>query len=561
MKIGHPDPRYLALICLLAGGAVHAAPAPPPFCKIVIDSWHKPGDPKLSVEIGALADVAAGNGLECAWQVLYGLRAPFPKSTPSVSSDAAFQAQAASNSVQAGSAAGSAGTTSAVSKPITPMSLATEYGGITSSTSNQTITLQIPLDGIPRALTAKGDVPYCSSPLIQFKNCAKGPTLSFFDRFGITASMNTSTRAGDIVATALGSGSANSQQVNAMASGSMAPSFSGSSFKWAIVRPNVDMSKLKIDDVKSAAAAEATESQKLFNSLQSQQRYNDWHDCVVKQFQDPMNDRYDVFAKYYTQLKPILLLGATVDCSPTPAAAPAVPQVAPEPVAPALKIFDDYIRQVSIVQARFDSAVATAVGGLTPILSFEYDYAAPQNQMTNSTFKLVGGWNWPKPKSSNAPSTWTATLNIGASIFNTRPAASVPQASLLRDLQAGAELDRVISSSKWPLLGKLGDSTASLAFYYQDQTSPSILTVTPGTPVPGVTLVGIPSTATQVFTQKGVIRVGQLKYGFGTGKNVKFPFAITYSSRTELIAHPVWGAQFGVTYDFSSLLSGTTTAK
>jgi hypothetical protein len=57
-----------------------------------------------------------------------------------------------------------------------------------------------------------------------------------------------------------------------------------------------------------------------------------------------------------------------------------------------------------------------------------------------------------------------------------------------------------------------------------------------------------------VFTRKGNISFVQLKYGFGTGTNVKFPIAVSWSNRSELIAHPTWGAQFGVSYDFSSLL-------
>jgi hypothetical protein len=102
----------------------------------------------------------------------------------------------------------------------------------------------------------------------------------------------------------------------------------------------------------------------------------------------------------------------------------------------------------------------------------------------------------------------------------------------------------------------MGDSTASGTYYFQYQSSPAILNVTPGSPLNGITIIGLPSNATQIFTQKGSIHVFQLKYGLGTGTNVKFPIAVTYSNRTELIAHPTWGLQFGVTYDFTSLLGG-----
>lgn len=142
---------------------------------------------------------------------------------------------------------------------------------------------------------------------------------------------------------------------------------------------------------------------------------------------------------------------------------------------------------------------------------------------------------------------------------NATPPSPVPQGSLLRSFQAGAELDYILNTSKAPgFLGKtIDDTTADLAFYYQDQISPSILNVTPGTPLDGITLVGLSSSAKQIFTQKGPIRVGQFKFGFGTGKNVKFPIAVTYASRTELLTHHTWGVNFGVTYDFTSLFSGS----
>jgi hypothetical protein len=116
-------------------------------------------------------------------------------------------------------------------------------------------------------------------------------------------------------------------------------------------------------------------------------------------------------------------------------------------------------------------------------------------------------------------------------------------------------LDKNIASSKWGWVGSLiGDTTLSATYYYQDQTSPSILKVTPGSPLSGITLADLPSTATQLFTQKGNINFVQLKYGFGTGTNVKFPIAVSWSNHSDLIQHPTWGAQFGISYDFTTLL-------
>jgi hypothetical protein len=66
---------------------------------------------------------------------------------------------------------------------------------------------------------------------------------------------------------------------------------------------------------------------------------------------------------------------------------------------------------------------------------------------------------------------------------------------------------------------------------------------------------GLPSSTTTAYAQRGVIHLGQAKLGFGTGNNMTFPLVFTYSNRSELVVHPTWGLQFGVTYNLSSLLS------
>ena len=98
--------------------------------------------------------------------------------------------------------------------------------------------------------------------------------------------------------------------------------------------------------------------------------------------------------------------------------------------------------------------------------------------------------------------------------------------------------------------------TFSVAYYFQDQTSPAILNVTPSGPVSGVTFAGLSSNATQVFAQKGKISIGQLRISLGSSKSgLRFPIAITGSNRTELITASKLGAQIGISYDFDSLFT------
>jgi hypothetical protein len=100
----------------------------------------------------------------------------------------------------------------------------------------------------------------------------------------------------------------------------------------------------------------------------------------------------------------------------------------------------------------------------------------------------------------------------------------------------------------------LGHSTATAAFYFQDQTSPAILNVTPGQPASGVTITGLPSTATQVYAQKGKIGIGQGKFTYSPGSSsISIPISVTWSNRTELVTNSIWRGQVGISYDFDSL--------
>jgi hypothetical protein len=181
-----------------------------------------------------------------------------------------------------------------------------------------------------------------------------------------------------------------------------------------------------------------------------------------------------------------------------------------------------------------------------PVLSFAYNLNRPTNQPSNSVFQLIYG--------QTVGTKWTLTANGAVSIYNSAPSSSVPGASYLRDVQAGFEADRDLGS-----LWILGPATACGAYYFQYQSSPAILNVNPSQPISGITITGLPSTATQIFTQKGSINVAQLKLAFGSSKsNWKFPVSVTWSNRTELITKSTGRAQIGISYDFDSLLSGTS---
>ena len=162
-----------------------------------------------------------------------------------------------------------------------------------------------------------------------------------------------------------------------------------------------------------------------------------------------------------------------------------------------------------------------------------------------------------KPLAQDTTQPFSLTLNGTVDIYNSEPPASVPSGSHLRDIRAGAEFDYVFSpfGTGSVFSNFLGSITAAAAYSYEDQTSPALLT---GPALSDFT--GLPSSTTAAYAKRGVIHLGQIRFGLGTGKNLTYPLAFTYSNRTELITHPTWGLQFGITYNLTSMFNSGETS-
>lgn len=553
---------------------------------------------KEGVAPNGFADLRGGP-IICFWELA--LRSiPI---TEALQTQATLQKHA--NNVQTGAPSGGNGATGAVAKPISPLSLATEYGGITTSSSNQTITAQTPLDGIPAALAAKGLVGYCWSPVIDIPGCVSASKLQWLNRFSVGVSANTSPSSQGVSGTALASSTA-AQPASLKTAGTTAPSIASTFAKFNLVRGS---GALTVPSSLSQSGAAVNDAQEhiiqALNKLQGTglqgggTDYASWQSCVLTQF---TKDRISTptaqalqFFKYWAQIVPVLFdrNRPSVNCkSNAPVLtqqdidrlAPTTVQVGqwrkqfahnvPGPGSPdfldyarflLVSAVDEYIGAVEVFDAQTDQLLKS----VAPALSFEYDYNSPVNQPTTSTAKLLYSFSAWKQKCSAGGSSggsastsvyrFTATLNVGGNFYNSPP-SSVPSAGAFRDAQAGSEFDLAICPQiKQPILSYLTNATISLTYYYQDQVSPSILKVaSAGMPLPGINITGLSSSATQVFTKKGPINFVQLKYGLGFGKNVKFPIAVSWSNRTDLITHALWSAQFGVSYDFSSLLNASS---
>jgi hypothetical protein len=462
-----------------------------------------------------------------------------------------------SSNKQVGATNSAAGTTSAVSQPLSLLTLASEYGGLTTSTNNGTFTLQSALDQIPSALATDHLVDLCRLGAIEAQ-CIKEREIEFLHRFSLGATFNTSTSSKTVNAMAVGSAQGSAQQVSLTPHGSESPSLSSMTAKAVILKDKSDVSDPWIKavsnstDVTHAAQALASLVAALPDYSKTNYYYAVWMECSQYALEHTGNSSLDpAFVKYYSRLYGILILGQPFECdqpvqSNVNLPKPTAPQPEIDLVGSLQKVrdsLDGYAKQVE--QLRLSSS--------NPVLTFEYDWNRPQNQPTTSSFKLVFSKNVLDAAKKN--NTWTVTGNFAVSIYDSEPSPSIPGASRLRDIQAGAEVDKML-----PSIPILGQTTLSAAYYFQDQTSPSILKVTPSSPITGITFTGLPSNASEVFTQKGDVHLAQVKWALGTGKNVRFPLAFSYSNRTELIQKPDWRGQFGVSYNFSSLLSSQGSA-
>ena len=444
------------------------------------------------------------------------------------------------NLQQNGSSGGAtSGSTSLISKNFTShiLSFASEYGAITESTSGQTTTVNGTLDGIPLALEvhSQGLFAECGANLAVGSKCLPSKWFDVLGRFAYSLSLD-SNPGSQLKGTAVGVPQGTAQQVSVNTNGSPTR-VSQVTGKYVVYRPpstfdNFTKALTNLD--KSELSQSGSTLQKALDQLIAYQAnasgYEDWVEHTASDLSQVAPD--SIVASWRAksaELARILEAGSSTTSGPS----------------------KDQLIEAAVAFAAAYSGYAGAERSFfntnqisKPILTFEYDFNRPIDQDSNSVFRLIYGQTF--------GTKWTVTANGAFSIYNSAPSTSVPGANRVRDIQAGAEIDRDLGS-----LWLLGPATASGAYYFQNQSSPAILSVDPSQPVAGVSIVGLPAGATQVFAQKGSIHVAQVKLALGSARsNWRFPISVTWSNRTELITKPTWRAQLGISYDFDSLFSG-----
>jgi hypothetical protein len=530
--------------------------------------------------------------------------------------------QSLSGSQQQGSSLSSSGSTNAVSKPAGPTALVEEFGGanVTRGTSSSTIQWSPGTMFTNLALTG---VNYLCLTKSEPRPCISAGLLRNLAPLTFKITANTSSGTPSMTGTAATQASPmSSQQVTVSSQGNSGPNFAGLTVQYSLFgsrsRAGVKSLTSQIKSASSAGqggttpssttsyfAAELAKAWSAGNALGSCDAYVNWKAPATKALQSkivaapsPNPDSKQVVllqdeieAQYEALLKAML---TSPTCQST------------------LHAFKDFY--AAILEAKtYEDFAAVQSGSAKPELALEYDLNAPQNKPSYSSVKATATWQFgkrtPSVQSSSdasqrpsevqtkrtvqnyvesqaailapespvkSPQTmkelsanakplaqataqpWSFTVTGTADLYNAEPPTSVPSASHLRDIQAGTEIAYLFSpSSKSSALRNfIGSVTAAAGYSYQDQTSPAILT---GPALSDFT--GLPSSTTTVYAKRGVIHLGQVRLGFGTGTNLTFPIAFTYSNRTELVLHPTWGLQFGLSYNLTSLFSSSGTTK
>jgi hypothetical protein len=443
---------------------------------------------------------------------------------------------------QNGASTGTGGSTNLTATGLTSklFSVASEYGALTESTSNDTTTVQGTLAGVPLALMQKGAMVECSTRLLALTPCLHQSLLMWMSRMSYSVSF--ATLGSSAATTSSTTSSATSTAALATSSTTTSGGLNAYGFKAVLVQGALntsaygDADKQIMSNAAAVVAVQAAQGALNANEVAHAAAFMQFltTQAAALRATAATGNRAAVVAQWRALADPLVsVLGVPV----TPDAGASSPVLQN-----AVKLAIAYTSYLGTEDA---VGLATMLA-VPPVLSVEFDQNRPTTAPENSVLRLI----FQKTYKSV-----TMTVNGAVSIYDSAQ-PNVPGAGRLRDSQLAVEVAHPFTLS---IPGVMTTNfTVSGAFYDQYQSSPAILNVTPGAPVNGVTFVNLPSTATQVYGTTGNIAVGQLKLTVGGGSAVTVPLSMTYSNRTELIAKPTWRAQIGISYDFDSLFASSS---
>jgi hypothetical protein len=276
---------------------------------------------------------------------------------------------------QAGSSSGTGGTTTIVSKGITArvLAVAAEYGALRESTSEQVVTLQGSLEGIPAVLVRRDVFPYCPSDYKAMPGCLHQSLFQALRRFSYTVSFNTTQNGKDLTGTAAGPAQGSSQQVNFTASQKQLAAVGGRFILWnardATSKEFEDAWNKQLKDnttIKTAADELQNSMNTLLGTVEHSSEYVAW------------------FHKYLARLTADD--NSQIDTEWGAAAADLVQLVKAQ--APTI-IDNANAFGLSLRTFRFEEDTFVDTLANKPVLTFEYNNNRPVNQESTSTFRLI----------------------------------------------------------------------------------------------------------------------------------------------------------------------------
>jgi hypothetical protein len=534
-------------ICLLIVSLAACVPAQsrsggaiPPKCRTLLDDIHKAKAKGAAGSAEVDSAVDASLRLKENATCFAGLLASDQTNTQSTFLEFAKALEALRTDKQTGSATGTGGTSSLVSKGTAAqaLSVAAEYGALTESVNKQVVTIQGSLEAPAAALVGKNFIAYCPQGATD-QVCLSRAGLRFLRRISYGLSFDTSMNQQNITAAPSGQPQGTAQAITFTANRHQITAVTGRVILWSTRDASSDTFQKTWSDALQLSNSGTAKSDPNLDAL-----INAGGDLLkaLQSLTSPVDMNQTDIRQWFTQAFQALKAADDAEIDRVWLAQ------ATEFVAIAKKLFPQIGSQAAnLLQRSFVYRLAEDrfVEGMAnkPVLTFEYNNNRPAAQTPTSNFRLILDKGLGKKISLVANGAFT--------IFDAPQPAAIPGVSRLRDFQFGVQVQKDLGN-----LSSIGAAAVAGAYYFQYQNSPAVLNVTPGIPVPGVTFVDLPSTATQVFSQKGDLHVAQLRLVLGAGKSsVRFPLAVSWANRTELITKPTWRAQIGVSYDFDALFA------
>jgi hypothetical protein len=435
---------------------------------------------------------------------------------------------------QSGSDAGSGGT-SLIARGVTAktLSVAAEYGALTQSTSGSTVTVRGNLAGLPAALIRKNVFPYCNHGRAKLQApgfCFERSILGQLRKISFGVSFDTTRNNQGMTATVMdGSGGVTAADPPAAEFHANRREVAGVSARYEIWnRRDVTSAEyvtrweemLKEKNITAIAQELTATTDAILDAVEQSEAYKRWrlraHDRLMNAGAAELEET--VIEQYRTLAKDLLKEKA-VDAGM------------------AAKVSSQY-SQFGLTQDELIDLASSE-----PVLTFEYLYNRPLEQQPTSTVRLI--FDLPVMRG------WSLIANGAFTLYDPlSKGVTSPQVGAFRDAQFGIQSNHTIKN-----IFTFGSGALSFSYYYQNQISPAVLNVDPANPIPGITFINLPNNATKVFASKGNLHIGQIRLELGAGNSVRFPLAVSYSNRTELINKPTWRAQIGISYDFDSLFA------